>query len=1103
MRPGRVPLLRRLLLGGSLLVTAAHAAPVDFALPAQPAADALLAFSQQARVEVLFAYDDLRGVTSGAVVGRYEPEDALVRLLKNTGFAPRRKSPGRFVVATMARAVGTIRGRLVATDGRPAANVTIAIPGSTLATRSNEHGEFTLAGIAPGRHELVVNGEGFQPVRLEGVEIEAGQLAWLPTQQLKRAGAMELLEPFIVQGRSVRMRPLDDSAALLGPRRATGNLDLPRTINDALPYAIYTREQITRSGVVALNEFLQRVVLEASASTQPPEQSGSFDLKEGLAGSSNLRLRGFVDNETVILINGRRLPEIQTSVVGTITQPPDVNFVPLSLIQQVEVLPASASALYSGNPVGGVINIVLRPDVTATEVNTTYTNAVGGYDAPQSSISLQHGQSLLGGRLRLRLNAVFSTSEPATESELGLRRAHVARSPLPGDPLFRATPNVRSADGSPLFGTGTASFTSVAPGATGTGGLAAFAGRAGVRSVDLFDSPGDMSASLTSADSPYGRRQRRATYFGSITYDPLPWLQLGVDVTHSATVLNRGLDVLSAELTLPAASALNPFGREVLVALNETAPRLGDDYSEAHIDFSSGVAGLLLRLPADWRVSLDAQYARNVVKYRGLAGVDPVRWQELVNQGRYQPLRDTQLGGPPDEFYDRALVFRGARNRFVTLGDYDTLDAAVRVSNQSLLLPTGKGAVIGGMDYRRLRLADYREETAYADGTPAGDPIERAGRTLERYSFFGELQAPLLPTRHLPAWLHRLEGDLAARYVASAQSNEVNVAPTFGLKADFAGGLAFRASVTTSSRFPTPQLSKTVSAPAGPGGGVNQETVTDPRRDEAYSMPVDLIVDAKLPPEDAITQTAGLIFERGSEHRFRASLDFVDTRKTNEILALESAKDVLTVEELFPDRVQRAPLAPGDTHAVGRVTQVFTGSVNASWRRSQNWAASLGYAWTGFAGGTLELRTRLLYYQRFDRQVFADRPVVDELNHPDGTTPLLRYRGDFNANWSNRRVGFGLDGQYYYSRILPLVERPAQGSASIKPYWQIDVFAQVDLTPWVPWKSEHRGLRAQVRVNNLSGFDYPKYASDGSGSGVQPYGDWRGRTYSLSLTATF
>ncbi|MBK9990231.1 MAG: hypothetical protein IPP19_05730 [Verrucomicrobia bacterium] len=37
-----------------------------------------------------------------------------------------------------------------------------------------------------------------------------------------------------------------------------GNLGLPRTRDGALPYRIYNREQLERSGVVNLNAFLQR-----------------------------------------------------------------------------------------------------------------------------------------------------------------------------------------------------------------------------------------------------------------------------------------------------------------------------------------------------------------------------------------------------------------------------------------------------------------------------------------------------------------------------------------------------------------------------------------------------------------------------------------------------------------------------------------------------------------------------------------------------------------------------------------------------------------------------------------------------------------------------
>ena len=44
---------------------------------------------------------------------------------------------------------------------------------------------------------------------------------------------------------------------------------------------------------------------------------------------------------------------------------------------------------------------------------------------------------------------------------------------------------------------------------------------------------------------------------------------------------------------------------------------------------------------------------------------------------------------------------------------------------------------------------------------------------------------------------------------------------------------------------------------------------------------------------------------------------------------------------------------------------------------------------------------------------------------------------------------------------------------------------------------------ALVWSASVLGAPFPKNVFDPSGAGVQPYGDWRGRAYSLSLTATF
>src|SRR5581483_4559831 len=127
-----------------------------------------------------------------------------------------------------------------------------------------------------------------------------------------------------------------------------------------------------------------------------------------------------------------------------------------------------------------------------TEDTSTYTNTLRGFDAPQLSLSLLHSRTLLGGALRLRFNASTTKTVPATEAELHYLQNRSLPAPQLTDAIFRATPNIRGVDGAALFGPGTSTVTSVAPGADGNGGVAAFANRQGVRNLDFFKSPGGL-----------------------------------------------------------------------------------------------------------------------------------------------------------------------------------------------------------------------------------------------------------------------------------------------------------------------------------------------------------------------------------------------------------------------------------------------------------------------------------------------------------------------------------------------------------------------------------------------------------------------------------
>jgi outer membrane receptor protein involved in Fe transport len=1080
--------------------------PVDFNLPAQPADGALMAFCGQSKVELLFSFDDLHKATSAEVVGRMEPEEALERLLRGTGFEARRSGKGRYVVAPVAQPRGAIRGRLMTPGGSPARGIHVVIPSLHMSGVTGGDGVFGFASVPAGTYQLFATGSGFLTLQVDDVRVSADNVLTLEAMTMQVASDPNRLEPYVVEGKPARSGFLGEGGAPPAPRIAIGDIDQPRSENDALDYTVFTRDQIARSGVINLNEFLRSELLQSDATTLPPDQNAS--VSSFASGSTNLNLGGFNADATIVLVDGRRLPEIVTALPANLTTPsapqPDVNVIPINLIERVEVLPVSASALYSGSPVGGVINVVLRPNVNTTELTTTFTNALAGYNAPQSTASLLHGETLLGGKLQVRLNATFTQVTPPTESDLGYIRADLLAHPEPEEALYRATPNVSSANGSPLFGPGTPSFTSVAPGSDGSGGLGAFADRQGVQDLALYRPPGGgLADTPNSLDYPYGRKEQGESLFGSAVYDMFPWLQVGFDAMAGRTVNNTGYSVFAGNLVVPAGSPFNPFNQPVNVTLNETAPRLGSDYDEAHVDYYSAVFGLLFRLAHDWQASVDAQYGLSITRYRGLEGVDNTRWQQLVDQGIYNPLRDTQVFGPPAQFYDKALIFYGSPGSFVTLGEYDTFDSSLRITNSSLRLPTGSASITVGGDYRLARLESYVNELTYGDGSPVAPPDVWVGRSLQRISAFGELQAPLLPSKWLPKWIKSVETDLAARYTASDIAHEANLAPTGALKIDFDGGLSLRATYATSNRFPPPVFSslQVTSTNTGVAGAVVPYRIFDPLLQQYELVETSDATNTSLVPEAAVTQTAGAIFQRGKVHRVRVSVDFVDTVTSGEEIYLQP-QDVVDLENLFPQRVVRAAPAPGQT--VGVITSVLTGAFNLAWRHSDNWNTSLDYAWTQCLGGTLETYCRWIYYESYELEELPTSPPVDELRHPDGSIPgLLRQRMNFGAGWSNRAFGFGMDGHYFHSRILPQDEWSSQGSDQVDPYWQFDGYLQGDIGRWLPWKSSHYSVRGQLRVDNIFNSGPPKYADDPSGAGVESYGDWRRRVYSVSVTLTF
>src|SRR3546814_7089757 len=79
----------------------------------------------------------------------------------------------------------------------------------------------------------------------------------------------------------------------------------------------------------------------------------------GNTNSTTIQLRGLPKGTTLVLINGRRAGDSASySDSGQF----DLSTIPLALVERIEVLPAGSSAVYGGDGLAGVINIVLRRD---------------------------------------------------------------------------------------------------------------------------------------------------------------------------------------------------------------------------------------------------------------------------------------------------------------------------------------------------------------------------------------------------------------------------------------------------------------------------------------------------------------------------------------------------------------------------------------------------------------------------------------------------------------------------------------------------------------------------------------------------------------------
>ena len=154
----------------------------------------------------------------------------------------------------------------------------------------------------------------------------------------------------------------------------TGTRVADRTVAESTaPIDIITPDVLESTGTVELATALSRAV--------PSLNFPRAAINDGTDAMRPAQLRGLAPDHTLVLVNGKRYhPGALVNVNGSqgrSSSPVDLNSIPISAIERVEVLRDGASAQYGSDAIAGVINIVLKGAGSGGSVSVTG----GGYSA--------------------------------------------------------------------------------------------------------------------------------------------------------------------------------------------------------------------------------------------------------------------------------------------------------------------------------------------------------------------------------------------------------------------------------------------------------------------------------------------------------------------------------------------------------------------------------------------------------------------------------------------------------------------------------------------------------------------------------------------------
>lgn len=685
----------------------------------------------------------------------------------------------------------------------------------------------------------------------------------------------------------------EQTIVVVGSR--TGNL-----AEGALPVSIADRQELDSYGAVNVGELVSYI-----------PSVGDVEFTDNNTGTNGARgdvaaisLRGLGSGNTLNLIDGRRMvthPLSQAIDDAPVTFA-NVNAIPSSSIQRVEVLRDGASALYGADATAGVVNFVTFDDYDGLALSARYgmssLHSMDEFDA-----TLRAGTSFNGGRTRINVGGTYYHRSDAFYTELPGQFATLDDRLLVPDaflndtqfdnrstigPFGRYTSGRQNANGSFTnirVRQGTTSLTStaglfyVAPNPSGTGTV-----------IRSGSQPRDLRYDFIRDEIVIPRVERWNGSVG-LTHEFSPALEFFSSLSYynSNSLTQRApgpFDRALALIVIPARNYYNPFGPvgspNRLPGIDAPAQGL-DIVIEGYRNLEIGP-----RI-----IEVDQESWRALAGLRGTVGIFDWESAFLYSEAHARdeefnrtsknllqqqaslttPNAFNFFGGP---FVNSQAVLDAVRISSVREGESTLALADLRVtSDQILTLPAGAIGFAAGVEWRRETIFD--DSDPRLDGTvtfTAGLVPDESdvvgvsatsdfGGSRNVISAYAEAVVPLVSEAMSVPLIHRLDLQLAGR-VERGNDFDLIFAPKIGVHWFLTSWLSLRGAYGEGFRAPNlVQLNQgTITRRAQGDTDFYRANVTATQNDIGNTYRPSLRQgNPDLQPERSETWTAGVVFQ--------------------------------------------------------------------------------------------------------------------------------------------------------------------------------------------------------------------------------------------------